>query len=68
MDKENNYFTTPKICNNNAGKWKHKKRKATINPDFVLAAEFENEGTAYVDDEEGGDDGMENDDRPMVEP
>ena len=64
---KNNYFATPKKRNNNVGKWKH-KRKTTINPDFVLGAEFENEGTADVDDEEGGDDDMDDDDGPLVEP
>ena len=68
MDKENSYFTTPKKCNSNAGKWKHKKRKATINHDFVLGAEFGNEGTANVDNEEGGDNDMDNDNGPMGEP
>jgi hypothetical protein len=55
--------------NNNAGKRKHKKRKTTINPDFVLGAEFENEGTAEVDNEEEGvDDSMDDDNVPLVEP
>lgn len=62
-------FVTPKKRNNNAGKRKHKKRKTTINPDFVLGAEFENEGTAEVDNEEEGvDDGMDDDNVPLVEP
>jgi len=42
------------------------KRQSTLI--FVLGAEFENEGTVDVDNEEGGDDGMDNDDGPMVEP
>ena len=67
-NEEDDYFATPKKRNKNAGKWKHKKRKTTINPDFVLGAEFENEGTADVDDEEGGDDDMDDDDGPLVEP
>jgi hypothetical protein len=68
-DNDNDdYFATPKKRNNNAGKRKHKKRKTTINHDFVLGAEFGNEGTADVDNEEGGDDNMDNDDGPMGEP
>jgi hypothetical protein len=48
---------------------KHKKSKTTIKSDFVLGAEFGNEGTAYdVDDEEGGDDNTDDDDGPMGEP
>ena len=41
----------------------------TINSDFVLGAEFGNEGTANdVDNVEGGDDDTDNDDGPMGEP
>jgi hypothetical protein len=66
-DKDDDYFATPKKCNNNVGKLKH-KRKTTINPDFVLGAEFENKGTADMDNEEGGDDNMNDDNGPLVEP
>jgi hypothetical protein len=61
-------FATPKKHNNNAGKQKHKKRKTTINHDLVLGADFENEETANADDEEGGENNMDKDDGPMVEP
>jgi hypothetical protein len=67
-DDDDNYFATPKKCSNNAGKQKHKKRKTTINHDFFLGAEFGNEGTANVDNEEGGDNDMDNDNGPMGEP
>jgi hypothetical protein len=68
-DKDDDYFRTPKKRNNNAGKRKHKKRKMKSNPDFVLGAEFENEGTTDVDDEEEGvDDGMDDGNVPLVEP
>ncbi len=65
--EDDNYFAAPKKCNNNVGKRKH-IRKMTINPDFVLGADFENEERADVDDEEGGDDGMDDDNGPLVEP
>jgi hypothetical protein len=67
-NNDNNYFAIPKKCNNNARKQKHKKRKATINHDFVLGAEFGNGGIANVDNEEGGDDDRDDDDGPMGEP
>ncbi len=67
-DNNNGYFATPKKCNNNTGKQKHKKRKTTINHDFVLGAEFGNEGTADVNNEEGGDDDTDDDKGPMGEP
>jgi hypothetical protein len=67
-DDNNDYFETPKKCNNNASKQRHKKRKATINHNFVLGAEFGNEGTANVDNEDRGDDNMDNDNGPMGEP
>ncbi len=66
--EDDNYFAMPKKHNNNARKRTHKKRKTTINPDLVVGAEFENEGTADMGDKEGGDDGMDDDDGPMVEP
>ncbi len=68
-DNDNDdYFATPKKRYNNAGKRKHKKMKETINHDFVLGAEFGNEGTADVENEEGGDNDMDDDDGPMGEP
>ena len=67
-NEDDDYFATPKKRNNNAGKRTHKKRKTTINPDLVLGAEFENEGTADMGDEEEGDSGMDDDDGSMVEP
>jgi hypothetical protein len=67
-NNDNGYFVTPKKCNNNAGKQKHKNRKATINHDFVLGAEFGNEGTANMDNEGGGDDAMDDDNGLMGEP
>ena len=68
-NNDNNYynFVTPKKCNNNTGKQNHKKRKTTINHDLVLGAEFENEGTANADDEQGGDNNMDHDNGPMAE-
>ena len=63
-DKDNDYFATPNKRNNNAGKRMHKKSKTVINSDLVLGAEFGNEGTANMDNEEGED----NDNGPMGEP
>jgi hypothetical protein len=67
-DNNDDYFATPKKCNNKAGKQKHKKRKTTLSHDFVLGAEFGNEGTANVDNEEGGDEKTHNDNGPTGEP
>ncbi len=68
-DNDDGYFATPNKCNNNAGKQKHKKSNTTINSDFILGAEFGNEGTAdNVDDEEGEDNNTDDDDDPMEDP